>query len=55
MPGPQNDILGATKGKRIREGGLAIDRLVNRTGAEYTLAELWRREAGAFRKADLAA
>lgn len=51
----QDDILGATKGKLFRDGGLAVDRFVDRKGAEYTLAQLRRREAGAFRKAGLAA
>ncbi|GEO99499.1 hypothetical protein [Methylobacterium haplocladii] len=47
--------MAATKGKLFREAGLAIDRFVDRTGAEYTLAELRRRGAGAFKKAKLAA
>lgn len=51
----QDDILGATKGKLFRDGGLSVDRFVDRAGREYTLDELKRRERGAFRKAGLAA
>lgn len=51
----QDDILGATKGRLFRDGGLAVDRFVDRAGREYTLDELKRRERGAFRKAGLAA
>ncbi|UYW34463.1 phage head morphogenesis protein [Methylorubrum extorquens] len=51
----QDDILGATKGKLFRDGGLTVDRFVDRAGREYTLDELQRRERGAFRKAGLAA
>lgn len=51
----QDDILGATKGKLFRDGGLTVDRFVDRAGREYTLDELKRRERGAFRKAGLAA
>jgi hypothetical protein len=51
----QDDILGATKGKLFRDGGLTVNRFVDRVGREYTLDELKRRERGAFRKAGLAA
>jgi SPP1 gp7 family putative phage head morphogenesis protein len=51
----QDDILGSTRGKLFRAGDLPIDRFTDRAGAEYTLDQLRRREAGAFRKAGLAA
>lgn len=49
----QDDVLGATRGKLFRSGGLDLDRFVDRQGAEYTLDELRRREADAFRRAGL--
>ena len=49
----QDDILGPTKGKLFRDGGLTLDKFVDRNGAEYTLDELRRREADAFAKAGL--
>lgn len=49
----QDDILGPTKGKLFREGGLTLDKFVDRNGAEYTLDELRKREADAFTKAGL--
>lgn len=49
----QDDILGPTKGKLFRDGGLTLDRFVDRNGAEYTLDELKKRESDAFAKAGL--
>jgi SPP1 gp7 family putative phage head morphogenesis protein len=49
----QDDILGAEKGKLFRAGGLSLDAFVDRKGREYSLDELRRREAAAFRKAGL--
>jgi len=46
--GFQNDVLGKTKAKLFREGGVTLDRFVDSTGRSYTLAELARREADAF-------
>ncbi|MGY2048900.1 minor capsid protein [Methylobacterium sp. JK268] len=51
----QNDVLGVTKGKLFRDGGLTLDRFVDRKGKEYTIEQLRRRERGAFRRAGLAA
>lgn len=51
----QEDILGKTKAKLFRDGGLPLDRFVDRAGAEYTLDELRRREAAAFQKAGVGA
>lgn len=47
----QDDVLGATKGKLYRDGGLSIDRFVNNKGNAYTLDELKRRESAAWTKA----
>lgn len=44
----QNDVLGRTKAKLFREGGVSLDRFVDPTGRSYTLAELRRIEARAF-------
>lgn len=49
----QNDTLGVTKGKLFREGGLTLDKFVNRNGDELTLSQLARTEASAFRAAGL--
>lgn len=49
----QNDTLGVTKGKLFREGGLTMDKFVNRNGDELTLAQLATTEASAFRAAGL--
>lgn len=49
----QEDILGVTKAKLFRNGGLTLDKFVDRNGAEYTLDELRRREAAAFKAAGL--
>lgn len=49
----QDDVLGETKGRLFRRGGLTLDKFVNRAGDELTLAELARKEAAAFRSAGL--
>lgn len=49
----QEDVLGKTKAKLFRDGGLPLDRFVNRNGDELTLAEMARRDAAAFRAAGL--
>lgn len=49
----QNDILGVKKATLFRKGELPIDRFVDKSGAEYTLDELKRREAEAWETADL--
>jgi SPP1 gp7 family putative phage head morphogenesis protein len=49
----QDDVLGATRGKLFREGGLTLDRFVDRAGQEYTLDQLRARESSAFEKAGL--
>lgn len=52
-PAFQDDVLGKTRGRLFRVGGLRLDRFVNRRGDALTLAELAQREADAFRKAGL--
>ncbi|MBX5238635.1 minor capsid protein [Rhizobium sp. NLR22b] len=47
----QDDILGVAKAKLFRNGDLPLDRFIDRAGHEYTLDELRRREAAAWRKA----
>ena len=52
-PAIQDDILGKTKGKLFREGGLTLDKYVGRDGDELTLHELAQTQAKAFRAAGL--
>lgn len=50
----QDDVLGVTKGKLFREGGLSIEKLADENlGRGLTLAELRRRNPDAFRRAGL--
>lgn len=49
----QNEVLGVTKARLFREGGLPLDRYVDRNGNELTLAQLAQREREAFIKAGL--
>lgn len=49
----QDDVLGPTRGKLFREGGLDLPKFVNRQGDQLTLAELARNQAQAFRAAGL--
>lgn len=49
----QADVLGVTKAKLFRDGGLTLDRFVDRVGVAYTLDELRRREGAAFEMAGL--
>jgi hypothetical protein len=50
----QDDILGPTRAKLFRDGGLPLDKFVNdRNGHVYTLEELARREREAWRRAGL--
>jgi hypothetical protein len=49
----QDEVLGASQAKLFREGGLKLDRFVDRTGAAYTVAELRVRERAAFTRAGL--
>lgn len=49
----QNEILGLTRARLFRDGGLTLDKFVNRQGDEIPLRELARREAAAFKAAGL--
>lgn len=49
----QNDILGVTKGKLFRQGGLTLDKFVDAKGKEFTLSQLARRDMDAFIAAGL--
>lgn len=51
--GFQDDVLGSTKAKLFRDGGLKLDRFVNRQGDELTLSELATKERDAFVAAGL--
>lgn len=47
----QDDVLGQVKGALFRRGGLRLDKFVDQSGREYTISELRRSAAVAFRKA----
>lgn len=47
----QDDVLGVTKGRLYREGGLSLDKFVDFRGRSYTLDELRKRVPEAFAKA----
>lgn len=49
----QDEVLGKTKGKLFRDGGLKLERFVDRNGQSYTLDELRVRDSAAFQKAGL--
>jgi SPP1 gp7 family putative phage head morphogenesis protein len=51
----QDDVLGVTKGKLFRDGGLPLEKFVDRAGAELSLDELRIKEMSAFEKAGIAA
>lgn len=46
----QDDVLGVAKGKLFRDGGLSLDRFVNRAGDELTLDQLRTQESAAWTK-----
>ncbi len=49
----QDDVLGPTRGQLFRDGGLKLDRFVNRSGDSLTLSELARLNRRAFVSAGL--
>ena len=49
----QNEVLGPTRGKLFRSGGLPLTKFVNRQGDELTLAQLASSDKNAFIKAGL--
>lgn len=51
--GTQEDVLGKTAATVFRKGGLDLDGFVDKSGKPFTLDELRRRNAEAFRRAGL--
>ena len=49
----QNDVLGPTRGKLFRKGGLKLDKFVDKKGATIRLDQLADTDAAAFRAAGL--
>lgn len=49
----QDEVLGKTKGKLFRKGGISLDKFVDRNGSELTIEQLRDRIPGAFKKAGL--
>lgn len=49
----QDEVLGVTKARLFRDGGLQLDKFVNRNGDELTLSDLATKHAEAFRAAGL--
>jgi hypothetical protein len=49
----QDDVLGVTKAKLFRDGGLPLDKFVNRNGDELTLSQLAKTQKDAFKAAGL--
>jgi hypothetical protein len=49
----QDEILGPTRGKLMRDGGLTLDRYYSDKGKYWTLDELRQRDAAAFERAGL--
>ena len=49
----QDDVLGPTKGKLFREGGVSLDRFVSTTGKPFTIAQLRSATPSAFREVGL--
>lgn len=53
--GFQDTVLGPTRGRLFRKGGLELDAFVDSSGSQYTLRELYSRELSAFRRANVPA
>ena len=49
----QDEVLGATRGRLFRDGKMPLTSFVNNAGREYTLDELRKRDAAAFKRAGL--
>ena len=49
----QDEVLGKSKAKLFRSGGVALDRFVDNSGREYTLTQLKQRESAAWAKSGL--
>lgn len=51
--GFQDDVLGVTKARLYRKGGVKLDDFVDKSGREFTLDDLVNRNAAAFKRAGL--
>ena len=49
----QDEVLGVTKGKLFRNGGMPLTKFIDRSGRELTLDQLRERDAVAFKRAGL--
>jgi SPP1 gp7 family putative phage head morphogenesis protein len=49
----QDEVLGPTRGRLFRQGGLTLDRFVNQQGKYYTIDQLETLEPSAFKRAGL--
>ncbi len=49
----QNDVLGVSRGKLFREGGLTLDKFVDHTGKLFTLDQLAAAHSAAFKAAGI--
>lgn len=49
----QDEVLGKTQGKLFRDGGLTLDKFIDKTGKEYSLSQLREKNAAAFSRAGL--
>lgn len=49
----QDEVLGPSRGRLFRDGGLTLDRFVDRSGKQYTLDQLRQRDTEAFKRAGL--
>ena len=49
----QSEVLGVTKARLFRKGGLTLDQFIDRRGNELTLKQLARQQADAFENAGL--
>lgn len=49
----QDEVLGPTRGKLLRDGGLTVDQFSNNKGVALTMAQLRERSAAAFTRAGL--
>jgi hypothetical protein len=49
----QSQVLGGTKAKLFRDGGMSVDKFVDRRGNELTLAQLAEQDPTAFTRAGL--
>lgn len=47
----QDEVLGVTRGRLLREGNLPLDRMYSQKGKYLTLSELREQDAGAFKRA----